>query len=194
MRGSLFCYDKRMAQFELKKLIIRPETEADYSAIDELVTSAFDGRTDLAPFVRAVRASENYHPEYSLVAEVEGRIVGHIMLSNAELEDEGTRHTILTLSPVSVSPDVQKQGIGSKLIYEVLKRADEAGEPLVVLEGSPKYYPRFGFVPAATHNITYTLPEWAAPEAAMVKPLTHDNPALKGHVVYPPAFDTLDSD
>lgn len=172
-------------------LIIRPETVEDYDRIDELVVTAFEGRTELAPFVRAIRNSPNYVPDYSLVAEQNGRIIGHIMLSYVNLQDGDNEHRVLSLSPLSVIPDMQRKGIGSRLINKVVSLADQNREPLILLEGNPKYYPKFGFIPASSHNITFTLPDWAPPEAAMVRPLSNDDENLKGHLKYPPAFDLV---
>ena len=60
---------------------------------------------------------------------------------------------------------------------------------LVVLEGNPKYYGRLGFEPSAPQGITITLPSWAPPEAAQLMRLGSYDPAIRGHVIYPPAFD-----
>ena len=84
-------------------------------------------------------------------------------------------------------------GIGAALVRSVTDLADRRGEPLVVLEGDPRYYSRFGFEPAATHGITLPLPDWAPTEAAQVLRLGHDDPRLRGTVVYPEAFDGLDA-
>jgi putative acetyltransferase len=58
-----------------------------------------------------------------------------------------------------------------------------------VLEGSPVYYGRFGFEPSADYGIHLPLPDWAPPEAAQVLRLRNYDPSIRGHVVYPPAFD-----
>lgn len=167
---------------------IRVEKAEDYPKINELLLDAFSGRTDLVPFVKAIRESKNYVPEYSLVAEINGRIIGHVMLSYIGIVDEDKNHKVLSLSPLSVASDMQRQGVGGKLINGVVSLADEDGEPLIILEGSPNYYPKFGFVPVRRHNITMDLPDWASPDAGMVKTLSNDDVSIKGHVVYPPAF------
>jgi putative acetyltransferase len=82
------------------------------------------------------------------------------------LHDEETTHRIPSLSPMSVATDFQRRGVGSALIRAVVARVDEAGEPMVVLEGAPAYYGRLGFEYAVPHGIHITLPEWAPPEAA----------------------------
>lgn len=84
---------------------IRPELEADYAAIADLVAAAF-GKQDEARLVEAIRASEEFVPELTLVAEEKGRIVGHVMFSYSALERAQTR--LLQLSPLSVAPERQR--------------------------------------------------------------------------------------
>jgi putative acetyltransferase len=122
------------------------------------------------------------------VAELDGRVVGHVMVSDVGLRHDGQERTILSLSPLAVAPDRHGQGIGSALVRDVVARVDADGHPLVVLEGSPTYYGRFGFVDARRHGIHIHLPDWAPPEAGQVLALTNDDPSIAGEVVYPPAF------
>ena len=172
---------------------IRPEAAVDFDAIDEVVRSAFhDDAT--AELVALIRASPNYLPDLSLVAVDGQRVVGHLMLHHLDLQDRAQRHQVLSLSPLAVRPDAQRIGVGSALVEAAIDRADQAGEPLIVLEGSPGYYPRFGFQPATRFGITIRLPSWAPPEAAMVYPLRAYRPELRGVVVYPPAFDHVNED
>ena len=144
--------------------------------------------------VDRIRSSEHYVPELSFVAERNGKIVGHVMLSHVDLVGAESAHRILTLSPLSVAPEEQGRGIGGSLIRTAIAAADARGEPLVVLEGSPLYYPRFGFRPAKELGISIHLPDWAPEEAAMVHPLTSYDPSMRGEVVYPPAFDVVTQD
>jgi putative acetyltransferase len=73
---------------------------------------------------------------------------------------------------------------------DVMIRSEQPrGEPLVVLEGSPVYYARLGFEYSVPLGITITLPSWAPAEAAQLLRLRGYDPAIKGHVEYPPAFD-----
>ncbi|MFV0306161.1 MAG: GNAT family N-acetyltransferase, partial [Desertimonas sp.] len=138
-------------------------------------------------------------PEMALVAEDDGRVVGHVMISGAVIHHDDAERAdrpIVMLSPLAVAPDRHRQGIGGELVRAALALADQRGEPLVVLEGSPAYYPRFGFQPAVGHGITMPLPDWAPPEAAQVALLRTYDPAdrtLRGAVIYPPAFDGLDA-
>jgi len=172
---------------------LRPETPADYAAVRDVVREAFDQNV-IADLVDRIRSSGNYVPELSFVAERDGKIVGHIMLSYVDLVGKRSARRVLTLSPVSVLPEEQGRGIGGSLIETAITEADKRGEPLVVLEGSPRYYPRFGFRPAKEFGISIHLPDWAPEEAAMVHPLTGYDSSVRGEVVYPPAFDLVTQD
>lgn len=171
------------------ELVIEPERAADAGAVREVVRAAFSHHVEVADLVELIRASPEYVQELALVARVSGAVAGFVMLSHAGLvDDAGDRHRILTLSPLAVSPPWQGRGIGSALVRAGLEAAEQAGEPLVVLEGSPKYYPRFGFRDCRELGIVLALPDWAPPEAGMAYPLPGYTPALRGRVVYPPAF------
>jgi putative acetyltransferase len=163
---------------------IRPETDADHTAVREVTAAAF-GREDEARLVDTIRASAEYVPALTLVAEDDGRIVGHVMYSYSALEGSETR--LLQLSPLSVAPDRQGGGIGAALTRESLRLADERGEPLVLVLGHPTYYPRFGFRQASTLGLQAPNPEWPD-EAFMAVPLTGYNASLRGRVAFAPAF------
>lgn len=167
---------------------IRAEQPEDHDAIAEVVEAAFGSPAE-ARLVEAIRASTNYVAELSLVAELDGRIVGHVMVSFTALQNGETERWISQLSPLAVAPDVHRQGIGSALVRAVCALADARGEPVVILEGSPAYYGRFGFEPAPAHGIHIKLPSWAPPEAAQVLRLKNYDQSIRGQVVYPPAFN-----
>ena len=170
---------------------IRPERPDDHAAIARVVADAFGSEAE-ARLVEAIRASDAYLPELALIAEVDGVVVGHVMVSYVALEDDhGVRRRITSLSPLAVAPSQHRRGIGSALVRAVTAAADQRHEPLVVLEGDPAYYGRFGFEPSVPHGIAITLPSWASPEAAQVLRLRAYDPAIVGRVVYPPAFDAF---
>ncbi|MGH9208494.1 MAG: GNAT family N-acetyltransferase, partial [Acidimicrobiales bacterium] len=77
------------------------------------------------------------------------------------------------------------------LVRDVTARAENRGEALVVLEGSPTFYGRLGFEPSVPHGIHIDLPSWAPPGAAQVLRLSNYDSAIRGHLVYPPAFDAV---
>lgn len=169
---------------------IRPETVADHDAIAAVVERAFGSPAE-ADLVAAIRASSNYVAGWSLVAIVDGNIVGHVMASYVTLRGSETEHRIPSLSPLAVDPEAQRRGIGGALVRALTAAVDADREPLIVLEGSPDYYSRFGFEFAVPLGITITLPDWAPPEAAQVLRLEHYDAAVRGQVVYPPAFDAF---
>jgi putative acetyltransferase len=153
-------------------LNVRPEADGDGDAIREVVAAAFYPEVEVAGLVDALRVSPAFIPGLSLVATVDGAVVGHILLTAAELDDSAARHRVLVLSPLSVLPGQQRQGIGAALVKDALARADAAGEEMVVLQGSPRYYPRFGFRDSRTLGVSMDLPDWAPPEAGMACPLS----------------------
>jgi putative acetyltransferase len=168
---------------------IGPERREDHDAVRRVVLAAFTTHHSVADLVDLIRASPQYVAELSLVARVDGEVVGHVMLSHAEVvAGDGTRHDVLTLSPLSVDPAHQRHGIGGALVRAGLERAQQTSAPLVLLEGSPGYYPRFGFRDARDLGITFDLPDWAPPDAGMTFTLPAYDPAVRGNVRYPPAF------
>jgi len=117
-------------------------------------------------------------------------VIAHVMLSWVGVEG-GSRTRILNLTPMSVRPDRQRIGVGSRLIRDALGRAEQAGEPAVMVQGHPAYYPRFGFERASA--LGFTAPYPMLDEAFMVKRLRGYRPDLAGRIVYPAAFDALAS-
>jgi putative acetyltransferase len=126
-------------------IVIRPEKPVDIDAIEQVTIAAFDGRpySDQTEHLIVNRLRKAGAMSISLVAELDGKVVGHIAFSAVTInsEDKGW----YGLGPVSVLPELQKQGIGSKLIREGLSLVKEKGAMGCVLEGSPEYYQRFGF-------------------------------------------------
>jgi putative acetyltransferase len=172
-------------------LTIRAERPADHDEIAEVVAAAFKSQVE-AQLVADLRASRDFVPEWSLVATRDERIVGHVMVTYAMLDDGESTRRIANLSPLAVAPDVHSQGIGSALVRAVAARVDEAGEPFIVIEGAPAYYGRFGFEHSVRHDIHIDLPDWAPAEAAQVLRLRNDDPTIRGRVVYPPAFHAFE--
>lgn len=128
-----------------RNLVIRPETSADIDAISEVTVAAFatlEVSNQTEQFViEALREARAL--SLSLVAEVDGRIVGHIAFSPVTLPD-GTRDWY-GLGPLSVRPEYQRQGIGKALMREGLARLQALGARGCCLVGHPDYYRKFGF-------------------------------------------------
>jgi len=178
---------------ESGSVVIRQETLDDHDAIRRVVAAAFQSAAEAA-LVDRIRASPEYVPEMALVAEVDGEVVGQVMISGAIVRNPDGDRPIVMLSPLAVLPAFQRTGIGSSLVRSAVRVAEQRGEPLVVLEGSPAYYGKLGFEHSRTYGIEIHLPEWAPPEAAQVIRLASfdpDDPTLRGTVVYPTAFDAL---
>jgi putative acetyltransferase len=131
-------------------MTIRPEKTEDLVAIRHINEQAF-GRPAEANLVDALR--RNGKVTLSLVAEDDGRIVGHILFSPVTIEAGDDQLTGVGLAPMAVLPEMQNRGIGSLLVKRGLERCREAGYPFAVVLGHPSYYPRFGFVPASRFNL-----------------------------------------
>lgn len=164
---------------------VRPETAADHSAIREVNTLAF-GQPGEAILVDTLRGA--CPDAISLVAVVNGAVVGHVLLTPVTI-GTGTRGGY-GLGPVAVLPARQRQGIGSALIREGLRRLDASGCPFIVVLGHREYYPRFGFASAKAFGI---FCKWdPAGEHFMIR---FANPAvppsISGLVHYHPAFDAV---
>jgi putative acetyltransferase len=164
---------------------VRGERPEDRMAIHEVHERAF-GRPQEADLVDALRGTEAFLPELSLVAWDDARIVGHILFSRALLE---TGAPVLALAPLAVLPDRQRGGIGGQLIEAGLERAKATDFPLVIVLGHPEYYPRFGFTPATRDGIVAPFP--VPDEAWMAQPLPGYQPTARGRVSYPAAFSDL---
>ena len=172
-----------------ESVVIRPERDADHPVIAEVVRAAFVRHPDeVASFVQRIRASEQFVPELALVAEDSSGVIAHVMLSWVGVEG-GSRTRILNLTPMSVRPDRQRIGVGTRLIRDALGRAEQAGEPAVMVQGHPAYYPRFGFERASA--LGFIAPYPMLDEAFMVKRLRRYSPDLAGRIVYPASFDAL---
>jgi putative acetyltransferase len=165
-------------------LVVRPETPADFGEIAAVVEAAF-GKTNEVAIIQAIRDSDGYVPELALVAEDEGRVVGHTMLSRVGLE--GGNRRLLQLAPMAVVPDRQNEGVGFALGEMALEKADRQGEPLVLVLGHPQYYPRFGFRPASQLGLYPPHPK-IPDEAFMTVPLCAYDRPIRGRILWPPAL------
>jgi putative acetyltransferase len=163
-------------------VIVRAETATDHDRIRALIDEAFDD-TNTSPIVDGIRASDRFVPELSLVAESGAQTVGHVISSYVDLVP-GTRR-VLQVGPLAVVPSHQRRGIGTALMEATVRIADERGEPLLLIEGNPKYYGRFGFTRADEYGIEMP-PESRGAQFFMLRPLTNYDPALRGRAIYPP--------
>lgn len=134
-------------------LTIRTEQTSDYAKVYQVITEAFktaehsDGNE--GDLVENLRKSSSFIPQLSLVASVDGRIVGHILFTKAYVN----KTTVLALAPLSVLPEYQNQGIGQALIKQGHKIAKKLGYQYSVVLGHAKYYPKAGYIPASQYSI-----------------------------------------
>jgi len=164
-------------------MTIRPETPADLHAIHEVNRLAFgqDAEADLVDGLRA-----GGFVRLSLVAEVEGQIVGHILFGTVTIHTETGVVEAVALALMAVSPTHQRQGIGSKLVEEGLRLCREAGHRIVLVLGHPAFYPRFGF--SASLAVPLTSP-FGGDDSRMAAELVPGALAgVVGRVEYPPPF------
>ena len=165
---------------------VRQERRSDYAVVYEVVKVAFasaehsDGNEQ--DLVTALRNSGTFVPELSLVAEVDGTIVGHILFTKADVDG----HTVLALAPLSVLPTYQKQGIGLALMAEGHRIAKELGFDYSVVLGHAEYYPKAGYRPASRLGIK--APFDVADENFMAVKLNPDAKELHGVMRYDAAF------
>jgi len=121
-----------------------------------------------------------------------GELVGQIMVSGLPLATDHGELPILVLSPLGVAPDHQNAGIGEALTRAALAIADRRPEPVIVVQGHPTYYPRFGFVRARTLDILPPEHLGAIDKAWMARPAPTWTPIVRGRVTYPSYFAELD--
>ena len=133
---------------------IREERVEDIAAIRDVNNRAFDQDHE-GRIVDALRS--NGAALLSLVATVDGQVVGHIIYSPITVGEV----TGAALGPMAVAPEYQGQGIGSKLAQAGNLKLRDAGWPFIIVIGHANYYPRFGFKPARPYGITC---EWEVPE------------------------------
>lgn len=168
-------------------LIIRPEDPADHPGVARLHALAFGDPERVPALVTALREAPAAMPPISLVATVDGETVGHVMLSACRLDADRRLVDVLTLSPLAVTPQWQRRGIGTSLVRAALAAAADSGVPLVCLEGSPDYYGARGFVPAASLGVR--RPSLRIPAAAFqVAPLGTYEAWMRGTFVYSETF------
>lgn len=164
---------------------VRPETPADVDAIYRLNTVAFEGRTEEADLVDALRSSGDLL--LSLVAARGGDVVGYIAFSRLIVDTAAGPVGGVALAPVSVHPGCQAEGVGSVLIQTGLDELKASDEQVVLVVGNPAYYSRFGFSTAVgkRYPSSHSGPHFMA--------LVIGDPARApiGPVRYPEAFELV---
>jgi putative acetyltransferase len=167
-------------------VVVRGQRPGERAAVREVIVRSFDEPVvaDLAEALQDRDAGSN---GLSLVAEHGDALVGHVQLSWSWLDAPARLVDVLVLSPLSVVPDQQRQGIGGMLVKQALAHAAQLGAPMLFLEGDPRYYSRFGFRPGA--DCGFTAPSVRIPPAAFqVVILPSYEPWMTGALVYVDTF------
>jgi putative acetyltransferase len=165
---------------------IRPEEEHDHAAVREINLRAFETPLE-ADLVDAVRPAAR--PLISLVAELDGAVVGHILFTPVTVRDGEATSKALGLGPMAVLPELQRRGIGSRLVESGLEACREVGEHVVVVLGHADYYPRFGFRSAAELGLHYRGTDFD-PFFFVTELEDGALEAIRGMVEYFPEFET----
>lgn len=182
-------------------ITIRMENEKDFEEINKLVIESFtkgtdysDG-TDVVALIKEIRSGQYYIPELSLVAEINGKIVGHFMFSHFPLSaaakkadyDRSIKKTeTVMLAPVSVHSDYFRQGVGSTMIKLGIEKVKEKGYKGIQVEGNPQFYNTLGFITSSKYNI-YPTSGWPLenPECMMYQETYPGSlEGISGYVVY----------
>jgi putative acetyltransferase len=171
--------------------VIRQEGAEDHEAVREVHAQAFGDSERVPSLVDALRTAQTSLAPMSLVATVGQRVVGHVMLSACRLDAMPRLVDVLSLSPLGVLPEFQRQRIGTRLVANALAAADSRGIPLVFLEGSPHYYGQRGFADAT--KLGFRPPTLRYPPGAFqVAKLSSYEEWMTGTFVYSDTFWSLD--
>ena len=165
---------------------IRCERPEDYEKITAVNNSAF-GQPNEGRLVTSLRNRKDFDPSVSLVAELNGDIVGHILFHPIKIKSDKGVYNSIALAPMCVTPGLQRKGVGSLLVEEGIRRLKKLGHKSVIVLGHADYYTRFGFKPASKWIIR---PPFEAPESAfMALELVEGGlKGISGIVEYPHEF------
>ena len=161
----------------MEKPVIRVALQSDKAAIEELNTRAF-GQEDEARIIRQLEADGDVIIQ--LVAEMEGRIVGHILFYSLGVRG---RLGCAGLGPMSVDPWVQKEGVGRQLVTQGLAMLREAGCAIIFVLGHDWFYQKFGFTVEATEPFQS---RYKGPHLFAVR--LRGGPPMSGELIFPAAF------
>lgn len=145
---------------EQNQIVIREETVADQAVVERLTREAFWNvyRPGCLEHyvVHVLRHDPNFVPELNLVLEKDGRIIGHVLYMRAKIITEGGKELpVMTFGPISIHPEVQRQGYGKMLLDYSMEKARKLGAGALCIEGNIDFYGKSGFVVAGTRGIRY---------------------------------------
>jgi putative acetyltransferase len=170
----------------MRTLVVRRERAADEEAVRAVHRAAFargDGEPAEVGLLDALRVDAAWLPRLSLLATLDGEVVGHVVATRALVDGAPA----LGVGPLGVRPAVHGRGVGSALMYALLGAAQASDETLVGLLGNPRFYGRFGFVAATALGVRAPDPAWGG----YFQALALTEPAPKGMFRYAAPFDGL---
>ena len=143
-----------------ENIIIRREMPTDYAAVEELTRNAFWNvyRPGCLEHyvVYVLRQDPDFVPELDLVMERDGQLIGHVLYMRAKIvADDGREIPMMTFGPISIRPDLQRQGLGKYLLDYSMEQAGKLGAGALCIEGNIDFYGKSGFVVAGTRGIRY---------------------------------------
>lgn len=168
-------------------MLIREETPEDREVIRAVNRLAFGGDAE-GDLIDRLRADGDIL--LSLVAQVDGEVVGHILFSKLDSETQGGNIKAAALAPMAVTPEFQGRGVGTALVERGLALCRERGYSVVVVLGHPDYYPRFGFDAAKGQLLKSPYSELGAAYMAL-ELVPGALSGVSGTVRYPEAFAAL---
>jgi putative acetyltransferase len=159
---------------QTKQICIRKESSDDIRQVRSVNDVAFGQPTE-GRIVDRLRGVDD--EAVSLVANFDGKVIGHIFFSSVLVESELGPIKGMGLAPMAVMPRHQREGVGSRLVTEGLKEVRKKDHPFVVVVGHETYYPRFGFRPASEHELKC---QWEdVPDGAFMA-IIYDEVRMKG--------------
>lgn len=165
---------------EQKRIIIRPETEADFRAVENLVREAFWNvyRPGCLEHyvIHVLRDDPAFVKDLDFVMEKDGQLIGQNMFMKTVIDaDDGRTVPVLTMGPICITPELKRHGYGKALLDYSLKQAAALGFGAVLFEGNIDFYGKCGFDYARTFGIRYhDLPEGADDSFFLCKELIPD--------------------
>ncbi|MCL2866032.1 MAG: N-acetyltransferase [Lachnospiraceae bacterium] len=181
---------------------IRLETPKDYYEVENLTREVFwthfwESENQICEehyLVNCLRECSSYVPELNFLAEIDGKIVGHIIYTHAEIVDESQKVCqVLTFGPLSVHPDFRNVGIGKALMQHSFAKARALGYRAVIIFGHPDYYPRVGFRRAVEFGIVTA--DGQSFDPFMVYPLYEGALAgIRGRFYIDPVYEDLEQE
>lgn len=178
----------------------RVEKESDFAEVENLVREAFWNkyRPGCAEHyvLHKFRSNPDFICDLDIVVEQDGKIVGQIMYSKSKIKlEDGSNFEIAEFGPVSVLPEFQGKGIGTKIITYSLKKAKQMGIKAIAITGDPKYYHKFGFRSGSSFNISYKdCPNEEAPFFMLKELVPNALEKLKGTYKDPDGYFVKDAE